>query len=79
MRQAGDRVFVRGMHRSLKNLFREARIPPELRRQLPIVCDGDGIVWIPFVAVRDGVLPDTADGSMRVDLSFDAARRTPRA
>lgn len=79
MRQPGDRVFVRGMHRSLKNLFREAGIPPELRRQLPIVCDGDGIVWIPFVAVRDGVLHDAADGSPCVDLSFDAACRTPRA
>ena len=43
------------------------------------VCDGDGIVWIPFVAVRDGVLHDAADGSPCVGISFDAACRTPRA
>jgi len=54
-RQAGDRIFLRGMHRSVKKLLCDAKIPLELRDKLPIVCDGDGIVFIPYIGVRDGM------------------------
>lgn len=60
-RQPGDRIFIHGMSRSLKNLFQSAGIPPERRGLIPLVCDGYGILWIPGVGVRDGAASDTGD------------------
>lgn len=54
-RQSGDKIFLRGMHRSVKKLMCDAKIPARLRDKLPIVCDSDGIVFIPYIGVRDGM------------------------
>lgn len=53
-RRHGDTILAGGMHKKVKKLFCEAGIPPSLRDRLPLLCDGDGIVWIPLVALRDG-------------------------
>lgn len=60
-RQAGDRIRVNGMNKSVKKLLCDLKIPLELRYRLPMICDGDGIVAIPFAAVRDGVKYKGAD------------------
>lgn len=49
----GDRILWRGQHRRVRRLCREVGIPSELRRALPLLCDGDRILWIPFVGVSD--------------------------
>jgi len=54
-RQAGDKIFIRGMHRSVKKLMCDAKIPTDMRDRLPIVCDGNGIVFIPYIGTRDGM------------------------
>lgn len=53
-RRGGDTVRIGGMTRSVKKLLNAAKIPPDRRPRLPIVCDGDGILWIPGLPVRDG-------------------------
>ena len=53
-RQAGDKILSGGVHKSLKKLLNEKKIPLYLRSRLPIICDDNGILAIPFVAVRDG-------------------------
>lgn len=53
-RQEGDALTVRGVHRRLRRLLREAGVPPVLRDALPLLCDRDGILWVPFVGARDG-------------------------
>lgn len=53
-RRSGDTILVGGMHKKVKKLFCEKKIPLALRDRLPLLCDGDGIVWIPLVALRDG-------------------------
>ena len=53
-RNEGDRILTGGMHKSVKKLFCDKKIPLDLRGRLPIICDGDGIVAIPLVAIRDG-------------------------
>ena len=55
-RKAGDRILIRGIHRSLRTLLNEKKIPVEIRKMLPIVTLGDEILWIPNVAARDGIL-----------------------
>lgn len=53
-RQNGDFLQSGGMKRSVKKLLCEKKIEPRLRWNLPFVCDEEGILWIPGVAVRDG-------------------------
>ena len=54
-RQAGDKILSGGIHKSVKKLMNEKKIPLELRSRIPILCDENGIVAIPFVATRDEV------------------------
>lgn len=53
-RREGDRIRKDGMHRRLRKLWNGEGIPPRLREQLPLLCDGEGILWAPFVGLRDG-------------------------
>ena len=52
-RREGDAYFFRGHTHSLKKLYNEKRIPLELRTVLPLLCDDDGILWMPFFPVRE--------------------------
>lgn len=57
-RQEGDLLFKGGMHRKLRRLYRDAGVSPRMRDRIPLLCDGDGIVWAPFIGVRDGLAID---------------------
>ena len=50
----GDRILTCGMHKEVRRLFSAARIPPGERDSYPLLCDGNGILAIPGIAVRDG-------------------------
>lgn len=52
-RREGDAYFFRGHTHSLKKLYNEKKIPIDLRATLPLLCDGDGILWMPFCPVRE--------------------------
>jgi len=55
-RRDGD-VILRGkMHRQLRRLWAEKGIPTEMRRALPLLCQGEEIVWAPFVGISDGFM-----------------------
>ena len=54
-RKEGDTLVMGGMTRKLRKLYNQNKIPWRLREQLPLLCDGEGIVWAPFVGTRDGV------------------------
>ena len=54
-REPGDVLLLRGCHRKVKKLMQESRIPPADRDRLPILCDEEGIVFLPGVGLRDGV------------------------
>lgn len=53
-RAEGDKILNGGMHKSVKKLLCDKKIPLEARARLPMICDDDGILLIPTVAVRDG-------------------------
>ncbi len=64
LRQKGDEILFRGMHRKLRRLYNEKKIPPRIRQQLPLLCDQKGILWAPFIGIRDGVSFDGGDDYM---------------
>jgi len=56
-RRSGDKVFYGGMSHSAKNILSESDIPPSRRGSIPVLCDGDGILWIPGGTVCDRANP----------------------
>lgn len=52
-RRGGERFQTdfRRPHRTLKNLFQEAAVPPWVRRVVPLLWCGDELVWIPDIGV----------------------------
>ena len=56
----GDRIRLRGrgVTKQLRRIFSEMHIEPELRRSIPVLRDGDGIVWVSGVGVADRVAVD---------------------
>ena len=54
-RKESDVYLIRGHRRKLKKLMCDAKIPVRKRDSYPVVCDGEGIVWVPGFPVRDGL------------------------
>jgi len=50
----GDSYVYGGMTHKLKKLFNDRAIPPEKRPLVPIICDAEGILWVPGFGVRGG-------------------------
>ena len=49
----GDTVYYGGMTHKLKKLFSDCKIPRSKRKLIPILCDDNGVVWVPGFGVRD--------------------------
>lgn len=70
-RAPGDKILLGGMHKSVKKLYNEKKIPLELRKRIPIICDKSGIIAIPFIGIRDGARAkqsSTADNTTTVQI-----------
>lgn len=72
LRSGGERLQpdARRPRRTLKNLFQEAGVPPWRRERLPLLFDGDTLVWAPGLGVEaryqapggaPGLLPEWRD------------------
>ncbi len=65
-RRTGDKILINGMHKSLKKLFIEKKIPIEYRNIIPIICDDEGIIYVPFIGVADRVKAQNTDNTIDV-------------
>jgi len=57
-RQSGDTFLIHRTNKKLKKLLCDSAIPRHLRDTLPLICDGDGIIAVPTVGIRDGKAAD---------------------
>lgn len=57
-RMPQDAYRFRGHTHSLKKMYNEAKIPLAIRPYLPILCDRNGILWVPFFPVREKLCKD---------------------
>ena len=69
-RKNGDLYRFGGMTRRVKTLFSDRKIPRELRSLLPVLEDGDGIVWIPGFPPRDGARWDGTGTPLTVTCGY---------
>lgn len=54
-RISGDRIRIGGMSKSVKKLMCDKKVPLEFREHLPVIYDQNGIVYIPYLGIRDGM------------------------
>ncbi len=54
-RQEGDKIYCRGVNRSIKKEFIEKRVPVFLRDAVPVFFDNEGIIYVPFIGASDRV------------------------
>ena len=59
-RRPGDVILRGGMHKSVRKLMSSAHI--EDRDSLPVICDSEGILYIPYIGCRDGSEDRTGGG-----------------
>ena len=52
-RREGDSFKYKGHTRRLKKVFNDRNIPKLERDRIPIICDNEGILWVPGLGVRD--------------------------
>lgn len=52
-RRAGDTIRVGGMGKRIKKLMNEKKLPLDIRDRLPLLLDGDEVLWVPSAAVCD--------------------------
>ncbi len=57
----GDTFSFSNMTKKVKKMLNEAKIPLKERKILPMVCDNEGIFWIPSFPLRDNVKPSLND------------------
>ena len=53
-RRAGDRILSGKCHKSVRKLPSMAKFSLQTRERMPLLCDGEGVLAVPFGPVRDG-------------------------
>ena len=60
-RRDGDVMLRHGVKRQVRRLYREAGVPTAVRDALPLLCDGETVLWTPFVGWSDDALTNTGE------------------
>lgn len=66
-RRAGDRIVINGMHKSVKKLLCDCKLPPD-GKEIPVIADGAGILWVPGVGLCDRARPQEGEAFFTVEL-----------
>ncbi len=69
VREEGDRYVAGGMTRNIKKMLCDAKIPLEKRAALPILCDNQGIVYVPYLYVADRAQPQSDEICYRIEIT----------
>ena len=65
-RLSGDKIRRGGISKDVRKLLSEKKIPLIDRETLPIVCDDNGVLWIPGIALRDGTAAQENEKSIKL-------------
>lgn len=52
-----DTYLCGGSRKTAKDTLSAHKVPPEHRKRIPLFCDGDGLLWVPFCGIADRVNP----------------------
>lgn len=62
----GDKMIQGKMTKKLKTIFCDKHIPSHHRNKIPLICDEQGILYIPTIATRDGAKSKNADTLIKI-------------
>ena len=65
-RKDGDKITQGKMTKKLKKLFYDKQIPSHKRDKIPVICDDNGVLYVPSVVVRDGVKNSKGNTQIKV-------------
>ena len=66
----GDCYKYSGITHKLKKVFNDRNIPPIERTLIPILCDSNGIVFVPGLSERDGAKSDISSNNVTITFVF---------
>ncbi len=70
-RETGDFYVCGGITRNIKKYMIDSKIPKSVRHLFPVVCDGEGIVWVPGLGIADRLKEKSKDSNLYLSLSID--------
>ena len=70
-RKVGDKYVSGKITRNVKKYMIDAKIPSELRHLFPVVCDGEGIVWVAGLGVADRLKTSKIKNAIVLSLFVD--------
>ncbi len=65
-RREGDTILDNGMHKKVKKLLCEKKIPQEVRDALPLICENDDVLYVSGVALCDKARTDKKADTYRI-------------
>ena len=68
-RQSSDKIKVNGVNKSIKKLLCDKKIPLKIRYRLPVICDDEGVIAVPFLAVADRARTKNGDLELKFILN----------
>ncbi|MBO5869951.1 MAG: tRNA lysidine(34) synthetase TilS [Clostridia bacterium] len=74
-RRVGDKIFIKGMNKTLKKLFIDKKVPKEYRNIIPIIFDEEGIIYVPFVGVADRVIQKENNDTIYITTIFNTIEK----
>lgn len=79
-REPGDRFIPSGMsnHKKLKDFFIDAKVPQRQRDQVPIIADGNRILWVVGYRVDERALPKESSAKLLQIIAEPADDRPKR-
>ncbi len=69
-RRVGDRIMIHGVNKSVKKLMIDKKIRKEYREIVPIICDAEGIIYIPFVGISDRAFCKNKENFISIETIF---------
>ncbi|HBL84103.1 MAG: tRNA lysidine(34) synthetase TilS [Clostridiales bacterium GWF2_38_85] len=68
-RHSGDSFVCHSINRNVKKCFINKKIKKEVRDQIPVICDSEGIICVPYIGVADRVYNKNAERSIYLYIS----------
>ncbi len=68
-RRSGDSYVCGGITRNIKKYMVDMKIPKKHRHTFPIVCDGEGIVWVAGLGIADRLKTENDSSDLILSLS----------
>ena len=74
-RKTGDKLTCCGVTRSVKKELINLKIASSLRNRIPVICDDDGIVFVPYIGAADRVYClESGRSAVYIDVRFEDER-----